>query len=155
MSTSAARQRKRRARLKAEGIVDVTVPVPLDQADTLRTFARRLRGNIEPPVQGARLFKSLQVLKSFRNDMVHSGVRHAGVFGSVARGEDVSDSDIDILISIDSEQVVDVLSYIKITDRIEQELQKAIGPVSVDVANREAMKPRTKARAIEDVIYAY
>jgi len=155
MSTSAARQRKRRARLKAEGIVDVTVPVPLDQVNTLRAFARQLSGNIEPTGQGDRLLKVLRVLKAFRTKNIESGVRHAGVFGSVARGEDMPDSDIDILISVDPEQVVDVLSYIKITDRIEREIQKAIGPVDVDVANREVMKPRIKARAMEDVIYAY
>ncbi len=42
MSTSAERQRKRRARLKTVGIVDVTVPVPLAQVDALRQYARQL-----------------------------------------------------------------------------------------------------------------
>lgn len=155
MSTSAERQRKRRARLKQQGVVDVTVPVPRDRAHVLRRFARRLSEDPSFHFDGKRLLNVVQALKSIRQELTKSGVRQAGVFGSVARGEDRPDSDIDILISIDPAVVKHVLNYVKITDHIEQAVRKAVPNVEIDVADRETLKPRIKAQAEKEAVYAF
>jgi predicted nucleotidyltransferase len=154
MASSAERQRKRRARLREQGVIDVTVPVPWDRAGDLRLYARRL--NKSPAAAaGERLIGVLLALKSIRGKLTKSGVRHAAVFGSVARGEDRPDSDIDILISIDAAAVKHVLNFIKITDHIEQAVRMAAPNVDIDVADRETLKPRIKAQAEKEAIYAF
>lgn len=78
------------------------------------------------------------------------GVRHAAVFGSVARGDNHADSDLDVMIDIDAETVGDVFSYVGLC-RIIGELF----PVPVDVANRATLKPRILVRAERDAVPAF
>jgi len=46
------------------------------------------------------------------------GVTHAAVFGSVARGENRPDSDIDIMIDIDPEAHITLFDYVGLQDYI-------------------------------------
>ena len=95
MSTSAERQRKRRQRLRRQGIVDVTVPVPRAHAKTLRQFAKRLNTERAAPAEASRLLEVIGALKSIQPILREAGIRHAGVFGSTARGDINTGSDID------------------------------------------------------------
>ena len=155
MSTSAERQRKRRKRLRKQGIVDVTVPVPRAHKDTLRHFAQGLRDGLPMPVGTGPLFEVIKALKSVRPQIEEAGVLHAGVFGSVARGEYRSDSDIDILIDIDAKRIGDIVTYIKIADRIKEAVKARCPDFEVDVADHATLKPRIRKRAEQDVLYAF
>ncbi len=155
MSTSAERQRKRRERLRQQGIVDVTVHVPKVKANTLRQFAKNLNNGLATPIEAGRLLDVIQALKSIRPLLNEAGIKHAGVFGSVARGESLPGSDIDILIDIDTEQVGDVLRYIEITDIIKKAIKARYPDVEVDVADHATLKPRILERAEADSIYAF
>ena len=77
------------------------------------------------------------------------GVTHAAVFGSVARGENRPDSDIDIMIDIDPEAHITLFDYVGLQDYIASLFD---GPV--DVIDREALKPRLRTSALPDV-YAF
>jgi hypothetical protein len=46
------------------------------------------------------LARVLATLRREESDLRRRGILHAGVFGSVARGEDTSSSDIDILVEV-------------------------------------------------------
>lgn len=155
MSTSAERQRKRRQRLRRQGIVDVTVPVPRVHAKTLRQFAKRLATEPAAPAGAGRLLQVIGALKSIQPILRRAGVRHAGVFGSTARGDHRPDSDIDILIDIDAKRMGDVLAYIDVTDRIIKAIGTRCPGVEIDVADHATLKPKIRQRAERESIYAF
>jgi predicted nucleotidyltransferase len=78
------------------------------------------------------------------------GVSHAALFGSVARGDHLPDSDIDIMIELDPAARVTMFDYVDIKEYIEGLFQ---GPV--DVVNLDGLKPFVRPRAVADAIYAF
>lgn len=78
------------------------------------------------------------------------GVTHAALFGSVARNEHNAESDIDILVDLDPTVVVTMFDYAGLKDYI-----GGLFNGSVDVVDREALKPRVRPRATADAIYAF
>ncbi len=94
--------------------------------------------------------EALQKLKEAEADLRAQGVAHAALFGSVARGEDRPDSDIDILVEIAPEIRIGLFQYVGIVQYIE-----GLFPVPVDVANREGLKPLVRPSAERDAVYAF
>ena len=94
--------------------------------------------------------EALETLRRSEHALRGRGVKHAALFGSVARGENRSDSDIDIMIEIDPEARITVFDYVDIKDYIAQLFD---GPV--DVVNREGLKPYVRPAAMADAIYAF
>jgi predicted nucleotidyltransferase len=78
------------------------------------------------------------------------GVRHAALFGSVARGEAGPESDLDILVELDPEAKLDVFAYAGLKRFIAELFD---GPV--DVVNLAAIKPSLRGPASSDAIYAF
>lgn len=154
MSTSAERQRRRRARLGRLGIVDVTVPIPRAGKAALREFARALRTGVAPAA-GGPLLPVIATLKAIRPELAAAGVIHAGVFGSAARGDHRPDSDIDIVVGIDAGQVGDIVAYAKIAARIADAIRTRYPDARVDVADRAGLKPRVRERVERDAVYAF
>jgi predicted nucleotidyltransferase len=72
------------------------------------------------------------------------------VFGSVARGDNRPDSDIDIMVEIDPEARLTVFDYADLKDYIAGLFD---GPV--DVVNRDGLKPYVRPAATADAIYAF
>ena len=94
--------------------------------------------------------EALETLRRAQNALRGRGVKHAALFGSVARGENRSDSDIDIMIEIDPEARITVFDYVDIKGYIAQLFD---GPV--DVVNCEGLKSYVRPAAMADVIYAF
>jgi predicted nucleotidyltransferase len=78
------------------------------------------------------------------------GIRRAAVFGSVARGEDRPDSDIDIMIEVDPEAHLTVFEYAGLKEYIAGLFD---GPV--DVVSRDGLKPYVRPAATADAVYAF
>lgn len=78
------------------------------------------------------------------------GILRAAVFGSVARGENRPDSDIDIMIEIDPEAHITVYDYVGL-----KELVASLFEQPVDVVNGNSLKPFVQPSAKEDAIYAF
>lgn len=78
------------------------------------------------------------------------GVAHAALFGSVARGDQRADSDIDILVEIEPDTHIDVFACIDIVHFIED-----LFTARVDVANRRQLKAFVRPGAERDAIYAF
>jgi len=75
-----------------------------------------------------------------------NGVVKAGVFGSVARGEQKKSSDIDILVEFDG-SLLDLV-------RIERELQEKLGR-KVDLLTYNSISPYLKERILKDEVRIY
>jgi hypothetical protein len=72
------------------------------------------------------------------------------LFGSVARGDDRPDSDIDIMIEVDPDARITVFDYLDLKEYIADLFD---GPV--DVVNRESLKPYVRPDATADAIYSF
>jgi uncharacterized protein len=89
-------------------------------------------------------------LKECEVELRAQGVRHAVLFGSVARGEQRPDSDIDIMIELDPDARVTMFDYVDIKEYIE-----GLFSETVDVVNRDGLKPAVRPKATADAIYAF
>ena len=78
------------------------------------------------------------------------GVAHAALFGSRARGDARPDSDTDIMIEIDPDAHIGVRGYAGLKEYI-----ASLFDGSVDVVDREALKPYVAPAATADAIYAF
>jgi hypothetical protein len=94
--------------------------------------------------------EAIAILIRHRDALQARGVRHAALFGSVARGEARPDSDLDILIELGPDAQLDVFAYVGLKMYIE-----GLFPGSVDVVNREALKTHLRPAVGADAIYAF
>ena len=92
----------------------------------------------------------IEKLKEREADLRAHGVTHAALFGSVARDEQDTESDIDILVDLDPVIVKTMFDYAGVKDYI-----AGLFDGSVDVVDREALKPRVRPQATADAIYAF
>jgi hypothetical protein len=93
---------------------------------------------------------ALDTLRKHEPELRQLGVRHAALFGSVARGDAGTDSDLDVMIDLDPAARLDVYAYVGLCRFIAE-----LFPVRVDVANRETLKERIRMRAERDAIPAF
>jgi predicted nucleotidyltransferase len=77
-------------------------------------------------------------------------VAHAGVFGSVARGEAGTASDIDVLVELDEDRSIGIFEYAGLKLYIDQ----LVGGRS-DVVNRRTLKPLLRATILRDTVHAF
>jgi predicted nucleotidyltransferase len=80
----------------------------------------------------ANLDAAIAILRCYESALRARGIRHAAVFGSVARGDNRPDSDLDILVEFEPQ---------------------VEGPV--DVIDRDALKPHLRAPSARDAVYAF
>jgi predicted nucleotidyltransferase len=92
----------------------------------------------------------LTTLRAHEPALRARGVAHAALFGSVARGDNRPDSDIDIMVEFDPASRVTVYDYVGLKEYISDLFD---GPV--DVVNREGLKPYVRPAATADLIYAF
>ena len=78
--------------------------------------------------------EAIETLRRSEPALRRRGVKHAALFGSVARGDDRPDSDIDIMIEVDPDARITVFDYLDLKEYIAGLFD---GPV--DVVNRESL----------------
>ncbi len=93
---------------------------------------------------------ALEVLRRSEHALRKRGVRHAALFGSVARGENRPDSDIDIMIEIDPAARLTVYDYAGLKEYIAGLLDRP-----VDVVSRRNLKAHVASAATADAIDAF
>ncbi|MGE5648385.1 MAG: nucleotidyltransferase family protein [Acidobacteriota bacterium] len=92
----------------------------------------------------------LTALRGHEPELRRLGVSHAAVFGSVARGEAGSDSDIDILVDLDPSRPIGVFEYARLKLFINDILGGA-----ADVVNRKTLKPLLRDSILGDAVHAF
>jgi predicted nucleotidyltransferase len=89
-------------------------------------------------------------LREREGDLRLRGVIRAALFGSLARGDQHADSDIDIMVELDPTIVRTIFDYSGVKDFISD-----LFDGRVDVVDREALKPMLRPRISADAIYAF
>ena len=92
----------------------------------------------------------IMVLQAHEGELRRRGVRHAALFGSVARNEATPASDIDIMIDLEPDAPVGLFEYVGITQYLAD-----LFPHRVDVANHGRMKALVRPTADRDAVYAF
>jgi uncharacterized protein len=92
----------------------------------------------------------IATLRAHQAELCRRGVRHAAVFGSIARGDAKPASDIDIMIELDPTAPIGVFEYVGITQYLSD-----LFPAPVDVANRSNLKALVRSSAERDAVYAF
>ncbi len=98
----------------------------------------------------ASLAEVVDALRSHEGELRRLGVSHAAVFGSVARGEATTGSDIDVLLDLDGERPMGIFEYARIKLYINGILDGA-----GDVVNRRTIKPLLRESILRDAINAF
>ncbi|ELR99353.1 nucleotidyltransferase family protein [Gloeocapsa sp. PCC 73106] len=93
----------------------------------------------------------ITILKDHQSELNNKGVLHAGVFGSVARGEANVHSDIDLLIDLDENKIPDLFAYANLLSYI----QDLFANSQVDIANRATLKPHVRPSTEKDYLNAF
>ena len=93
---------------------------------------------------------ALATLRRHEGDLRARGIRHAGIFGSVARGDNRPDSDIDIIIDIEPDARVTLFDYVGLKEYIAGLFD---GPV--DVVSRDGLKPHVRLGVTASSTYAF
>jgi uncharacterized protein len=94
--------------------------------------------------------EALSTLRRVESDLRARGVAHVALFGSLARGDNRSDSDVDILAEFGPAARVTVFDYVGVRDYIESLFSQP-----VDVIDREALKPHLRRPTARDSVYAF
>ncbi len=94
--------------------------------------------------------EAITILRQHADTLRAKGVRHAALFGSIARGDNRPDSDIDILVEFDPAARVTIFDYVGLKSYIASLFD---GPV--DVVDREALKPHLRRPSVQDAVYAF
>ncbi len=76
------------------------------------------------------------------------GIEEMGLFGSFIKGENESQSDVDILVSFNDNVKVDLFDFLDIKDELKSILGK-----NVDLVEKSGLKPNIGKRILNDVVY--
>jgi uncharacterized protein len=98
----------------------------------------------------SRLASILRALQADAARLRRLGVRRLSIFGSTARGEAEPDSDVDLLVELDTRRRIDLLDYAGIVGEIQRLL-----PQRVDVALRNKLKPQVAPETLRDEILVF
>jgi hypothetical protein len=97
--------------------------------------------------------EAIDRLRAGEAELRRHGVAHAGVFGSLARGDARPDSDIDVLIRFAPEASVTLWDYTALKRRVAQMLRTS--PRRVDVIDLDGMSAYVRPTVERDAVYAF
>lgn len=95
------------------------------------------------------LAQAIQRLRARRAELERSGIIHAAVFGSIARGNAHSDSDVDILIETAPGRQIGLFGLAGLKRKVSDLVQRA------DVVERRSLHPEIATRVLAEAVYAF
>ena len=93
-----------------------------------------------------KLTEVIKILKTNSPELVQLGVKSLALFGSTARNEATSTSDVDILVEFD--RPVGLFEFVRLKMLLEEMLNK-----KVDLVTPDALHPALRDRILSEAIY--
>lgn len=93
---------------------------------------------------------ALGVIREHQHELTRLGVVHASIFGSVARGNDRPDSDVDVVVEVDPAVVRGLFAL----GRIQVSLEEWMGR-PVDVARRDRLREGVAREVEQEAVHAF
>lgn len=91
-----------------------------------------------------------EIIKKISHYLTGKPVNRAWIFGSVSRGEETNDSDVDLIVEFDPAAEVDLFDHVSMT----QDLEDLLGRV-VDIVSEGTLFPWVKRHVDNDKILIY
>ncbi|PKL16224.1 MAG: nucleotidyltransferase [Spirochaetae bacterium HGW-Spirochaetae-5] len=88
------------------------------------------------------------ILKEEKNNLSALGIDQIGIFGSFVRGEEKPESDIDVLVNINSESTLTLFTLVDIELRLSERLNR-----KVDLVIKSDLKPDIGRHILAEVEY--
>lgn len=132
---------RRRPNRGRPNVIEITVRVPADKVEAIRSYAGRISRRREPASRAMieeRLGAHAELLARF-------GVKAMAVFGSVARDEAKPNSDVDLLVEFHPGYPGGLFRYVELKQALEGLLGRP-----VDLITAGHIKPRLKARILAE-----
>jgi predicted nucleotidyltransferase len=92
----------------------------------------------------------IEKLRQHEPELRAAGIVHLSLFGSVARGEESADSDVDLMADFDRSMRLTLFNMAHLENR----LSDLLGG-KADLAKTDSMKERVRARAVREAIDAF
>jgi len=92
----------------------------------------------------------VQILRDHEPELRAAGIVHLRVFGSVARGEASSSSDVDLLAEFDKSKRLTLVTV----GRLQSHLTDLLG-ANVDLSSPEWMKEPVRTHALREAVVAF
>jgi uncharacterized protein len=96
---------------------------------------------------GKDLRAALETLKAHEADLRSRGVRHAAVFGSVARGQALPTRDIDVLVDLNPDNPIGVFEYARLKLCTNELFETAL-----DFVNHRTLKPLLRDAILREAV---
>jgi len=93
-----------------------------------------------------KLIEVIKILKNNSPELVQLGVKSLALFGSTARNEATSTSDVDILVEFD--RSVGLFEFVRLKLLLEEMLNR-----KVDLVTPDAIHPALRDRILSEAIY--
>lgn len=124
-------------------VVEVTVRVPADKVEAVRTYAGRIARQRPPALRD----EVVEKLRAHRDLFERFGVRSASLFGSVGRDEAKPMSDIDLMVDFHPGQPGGLFRYVELKHALEGVLGRP-----VDLITKNNIRPRLKERILKECL---
>ena len=92
----------------------------------------------------------IATLRQHEAELRAAGIVHLRLFGSLARGDETTQSDIDLMADLDRSMRISLVSMAHLENR----LSDLLG-AKVDLTPAEAMKETVRVRALREAIHAF
>lgn len=93
---------------------------------------------------------AIERLREMRQELEAQGVRHAFLFGSVARGDDVADSDVDIVLDLDPDRHTGLFALESIREILKTQLGR-----NVDLGTLRSLQPGRHDEIFRELVEAF
>lgn len=99
--------------------------------------------------------KVIATLRSHEKELRAAGAEHVSIFGSVARGDNHADSDLDVLVKIADPVIESGWGYFSAIEDLRALITSLTGASSVDIATEPMSKERFRRNVERDRAIAY
>lgn len=134
------KDRRRPARGRPN-VVEVTVRVPADKVDAVRSYAGRVARQRTPVTRD----EVIEKLRAHQDLFERFGVVSASLFGSVVRDEAKPMSDVDLMVAFAPGQPGGLFRYVELKHALEGVLGRP-----VDLITKGNVRPRLNARIMAE-----